>query len=65
MEHDHDVHWLRRMHSEPMSIARCRELLGPEADGLSDVEVDQIRRHADVMAHVVVEIFLEQRGSQG
>ena len=58
MEHDHDVH------SEPISIARCRELLGPEADGLSDVEVDQIRRHADVMAHVVVEIFLQQRGPQ-
>jgi hypothetical protein len=58
MEHDHDVH------SEPISIARCRELLRAEADGLSDVEVDQIRRHADVMAHVVVEIFLEQRASQ-
>ena len=58
MEHDHDVH------SEPISIARCRELLGHEANSLSDVEVDQIRRHADVMAHVVVEIFLEQRAPQ-
>ena len=58
MENDHDVR------SESISIARCRELLGPEADGLSDVEVDRIRRHADVMAHVVVEIFLEQRGPQ-
>jgi hypothetical protein len=58
MEHDHDVH------AEPMSIARCRELLGTEATGLSDVEVDQIRRHADVMAHVVMEIFLEQRAPQ-
>ncbi len=58
MEHDHDVY------SEPISIARCRQLLGPEADGLSDAEVDQIRRHADVMAHVVVEIFLEQRGPE-
>ena len=58
MEHDHDVH------SEPISIARCRELLGSEADDLSDVEVDQMRRHAEVMAHVVVEIFLEQRERQ-
>ena len=58
MEHDHDVH------SEPISIARCRELLGPEANSLSDVQVDQIRRHADVMAHVVVEIFVEQRAPQ-
>ena len=55
MEDDHDVR------SERMSIARCRELLGPEATDLSDIEVDQIRRHADVMAHLVVEIFLEQR----
>jgi hypothetical protein len=54
----HDVH------CEPISIARCRELLGPEADGLSDLEVDQMRRHADVMAHVVVDIFLEQRTPQ-
>ncbi len=58
MEHDHDEH------SEPISTARCRELLGREADGLSDVEVDQIRQHADVMAHVVVEIFLEQGAPQ-
>jgi hypothetical protein len=58
MEHDHDVR------PEPISIARCRELLGSEADDLSDVEVDQMRRHAEVMAHVVVEIFLEQRGRQ-
>jgi hypothetical protein len=58
MEHDHDVH------SEPISITRCRELLGPDASDLSDVEVDQIRRHADVMAHLVVEIFLEQRKPQ-
>jgi hypothetical protein len=58
MEHDHDVH------SEPISIARCRDLLGPEADSLSDMEVDQIRRHADVIAHVVVETFLEQRAAQ-
>jgi hypothetical protein len=49
---------------EPMSIERCREILGHEADGLSDVEVDRIQRHADVMAHVIVEIFLEQCGTQ-
>ena len=58
MEDDPDVRF------EPISIARCRELLGLEANGLSDVQVDQIRRHADVMAHVVVEIFVEQRAPQ-
>ena len=49
---------------QPMSIARCREVLGREADGLTDAEVDQIRRHADAMAHVLVEIFLEQRAQE-
>lgn len=34
------------------TIARCRELLGDDADGLSDQEIDQIRRHADAVAHV-------------
>jgi hypothetical protein len=42
-------------------IARCRELLGDEAVGLSDEEVDRIRRHADTMAHVVIEMFLQVR----
>ena len=46
------------------TIARCRELLGEEAEGLSDTEIDQIRRHADAVAHVIVEVFLEQRAAQ-
>jgi hypothetical protein len=46
------------------TIARCRELLGDEADGLSDEEVDLIRRHADAIAHVIVEMFLELRTAQ-
>ena len=45
---------------ESISIARCRELLGDEADGLSNQEVDLIRQHADAMAHVIVEMFLER-----
>jgi hypothetical protein len=45
----------------PISIARCRELLGDEADDLSDPDVDLIRKHADALAHVLVEIFLESR----
>ncbi len=55
MEREHETS------SEPISINRCRELLGPEGDGLSDSDVDRIRRHADLMAHVIVEISLEQR----
>ena len=58
MDHEHDVN------SEPISIARCREILGEEATELSDVEVDQIRRRADAMAHVIIDVFLEQRAAQ-
>jgi hypothetical protein len=44
-----------------VSIERCRELLGDEAVGLSDEQVDQIRRHAETMARVVIDAFLEGR----
>jgi hypothetical protein len=44
---------------EPISIARCRELLGDEAEALTDQEVALIRRHAETMACMVVEMYLE------
>jgi hypothetical protein len=47
--------------SDSISIARCRELLGDDAHGLSDRDVDRIRQHARVMADIVVEMFLEGR----
>jgi hypothetical protein len=50
--------------ADDSTIARCRELLGDEADGLSDEEIDRARRHADAVAHVIVETFLEQRAEQ-
>ena len=40
---------------EPISIERCRELLGEEAESMSDQEVALIRRHAETMAWIVVE----------
>ena len=46
------------------TIARCRELLGNDADGVSDRDVDQIRQHAETMARVIVEVFLEGRATQ-
>jgi hypothetical protein len=55
MEHGHAAD----LGTDSISIARCRELLGDEADGLSDQEVDRIRQHAAAMAHVIVEMFLE------
>jgi hypothetical protein len=53
----------RNVTAESMSIARCRELLGEEANDLSDREVDQMRQHADALAHVIIDMFLEQRAT--
>ena len=48
---------------EPISIARCRELLGDEAESMNDQEIALVRRHAETMAYMVVEIYLEDRGT--
>ena len=50
---------------EPISIARCRELLGDEGDTLTDQDVELIRRHAETMAQVVIEVFVESRRIPG
>lgn len=39
----------------------CRELLASEAEILSDEEVELIRRHADAMAHVLIEIATQRQ----
>ena len=44
---------------EPISIARCRELLGEEAESMPDQEVELIRRHAETMAWLVVAMYQE------
>ena len=44
---------------ERISIARCRELLGEEAESMTDQEVALIRQHAETMACIVVEIYQE------
>ena len=44
---------------EPISIARCRELLGEDADSMTDQDVEEIRRHAETMACIVVEMYQE------
>jgi hypothetical protein len=43
---------------EPISVARCRELLGDDADTMSDEEVLAVARHAQSLAHVVIELAL-------
>ena len=50
---------------EPISIARCRELLDDEADTLTDQDVELIRQHAETMAQVVVEMFVKSRRIPG
>ena len=44
---------------EPISIVRCRELLGDEADALADDEVLEIARHAEAVAHIVIALALQ------
>ena len=41
----------------PIPIARCRELLGDEAESMTDQEVASIRQHAETMAYIVVELY--------
>ena len=43
---------------EPISIGRCRELLGEEADALTDDEVIDVARHAEAMAHTLIALAL-------
>ena len=44
-----------------VAIDRCRELLEDDGIGLSDEEVVRVRRHADVVARIVIELFLKDR----
>jgi hypothetical protein len=50
---------------EPITIARCRELLGDEADTLTDQDIELIRRHAETVAQVVVEMFVKSHRIPG
>ena len=39
---------------EAISAARCRELLGDDANALTDDEVLAVARHAESLAHVLI-----------
>ena len=43
----------------PISVARCRELLGDDADMMSDEEILAVARHVESLAHVVIELALQ------
>ena len=42
-----------------ISIAQCRELLGEEAETMSDEEVLAIAHHAESLARVVIELAMQ------
>jgi hypothetical protein len=44
---------------EPISIARCRELLGEDAEAGTNQDIEDIRRHAETMACIVVDMYQE------
>jgi hypothetical protein len=45
---------------ELISIERCRELLGEDAESMTDQDIEDIRRHAETMAFIVLETYQEQ-----
>jgi hypothetical protein len=45
---------------EPITLDRARELLGDEADEMTDEEVMQASEHAEQIAHVIVQMFQER-----
>jgi hypothetical protein len=48
-----------------ISIARCRELLGREAESMTDHDVEVLRQHAHTMAWILVEMYEHHRKSSG
>ena len=44
---------------EPISIARCRELLGDDAQTMSDEDVVAVARHAETLAHILIVVALQ------
>ena len=52
---------VREAELEPIPLDVCRRLLADEAEGLSNEEVETIRRHADALAHVLIELALERQ----
>ena len=47
--------------SKPLSIRRCRDLLGAEGTELSDDAINAIRDQTDSWAHMLIDVYLEQR----
>ena len=50
---------LEDVRSEPVSIQRCRELLGEQAESMTDQDIKEIRRHAEKTACLILEMYQE------
>jgi len=46
---------------DEISIEQCRELLGDEAIDLTDDEVERVRRCADTVAQILIDMFLDEK----
>jgi hypothetical protein len=44
---------------ESISVARCRELLGDDADTMTDEEILIVARHAESLAHLLIAVALQ------
>ena len=44
---------------ESISVALYRELLGDDADTMTDEEVLIVARHADALAHIMIDLALQ------
>ena len=47
--------------NDEISMEQCRELLGEEAIDLRDDEIDRIRRCADTVAQILIDMFLHEK----
>ena len=41
-------------------VAHCREILGDDAADLTDEELESVRAHADALARVIIDLFVQQ-----
>ena len=54
-----DVPDRAELEPEPISISRCRELLGDDAEMMADEEVVAVARHAETLAHILIVVALQ------
>jgi len=43
---------------EPISIVRCREVLGDESERMTDSELRDVARHAEALARILIALAL-------